>query len=384
MVKKSSTQSCLLLYADTDSSADMLYFAGISVPDPFIALQVGNKKIGVFNALEYSRALKESDFDKILSLEKLVADTQKAFKKAKISIAEVIANLCWSLKISHIKVPYSFPAILAFELKNLKFIIEPHEQHIFFQEREIKSQFEVNAIKAASKACAAGLFTAETILKAAKVQSGKLYFKGKPLTSESLRTSIEIACLEQGAIAMNTIVAGGNEACDPHCRGSKILRANELIIIDIFPKSKSTGYYADMTRTFLKGKLSEPQKKIVHAVLEAQKLAISKIKNGAICKTIHEAVQQYFEKKGFKTKKVGNHYEGFFHGTGHSLGLEIHETPRINALTVNSLKTGNVITIEPGLYYPGIGGCRIEDTIWVKKEGCSLLSDYHYKWHIDK
>ncbi|MFP4281957.1 MAG: M24 family metallopeptidase, partial [Opitutales bacterium] len=209
----------------------------------------------------------------------------------------------------------------------------------------------------------------------------KLYLDGKVLTSERLRALADIACLEQGCVAKDTIVAGGDQACDPHCRGSGPLRAHELIIVDIFPRSAKTGFHGDMTRTYLKGRASEAQKALYHTVFEAQQAALAKHRAGRSGKKIYEEVHAFFSARGYETKVVDGTPVGFFHGLGHGLGLEVHEPPRVNAQGAR-LKKDQVVTVEPGLYYPGLGGVRVEDVVRVKAGEPEMLSRHPYRWHI--
>jgi Xaa-Pro aminopeptidase len=124
-----------------------------------------------------------------------------------------------------------------------------------------------------------------------------------------------------------------------------------------------------MTRTVVRGTATEQQKKMHAAVLEAQQRAIDMIRPGASGDTIHQRVQQVFVDAGFPTEKRDGTWVGFFHGTGHGVGLDIHESPRI-ARNGPVLEEGIVVTVEPGLYYPGLGGCRIEDVVLVTGDGC--------------
>lgn len=382
MVTKSTTQSALLLYGSSDHNADVLYFSRIFVPDAFIAIGLGKKKLGLFSALEYGRMVKESSFDEVLLLEEYEVKARKAFRRKEIGPVEIIRVLAREYNISSFLIPEDFPAGLAFQLKKSRVNIQV-VPGVFFPEREIKSKEEALEVKKGNTASASGIHAAEETLRRSKIKENQLYLDGKVLTSERLRAIVDCACLEAGAVAHNTIVAGGNQACDPHCIGSGVLRPNELIIVDVFPRLISSGYHGDMTRTFLKGIASEAQKKLVSTVQKAQKAALKTVKAGVWGATVHDAVLNYFEKLGYETKREGNTYEGFFHGTGHGLGLEVHEPPRLNASYKKGLKIGNIVTVEPGLYYPGIGGCRIEDVVWVQENGYEMLSAYHYSWHLD-
>jgi Xaa-Pro aminopeptidase len=137
-----------------------------------------------------------------------------------------------------------------------------------------------------------------------------------------------------------------------------------------------------MTRTFLKGKASDAQKKLVNTVRQGQKMAIEMIKPGLSGGQVCRAVQKFFADEGYKTIRESAEPEGFFHSLGHGIGLEVHEEPNIRANSTWRFKKGMVVTIEPGLYYRGLGGCRIEDVIHVTPDGNELISSYPYTWEI--
>jgi Xaa-Pro aminopeptidase len=215
------------------------------------------------------------------------------------------------------------------------------------------------------------------VLRRAKIaRNRKLIYHGLPLTSERLRAVIDCAILQAGGLAAHTIVAGGKQACDPHESGYGPLRANELIIIDIFPRSQKTGYFGDITRTVVRGRANETQRKLYDTVWQGQKIAFNKMRAGTPTSEIHQAVQDYFVQQGYKTGRHNGCMEGFFHGTGHGLGLEIHEAPRVGATSTGKLKTGQVVTVEPGLYYPEIGGVRLEDVALVTSNGAKNLTRF--------
>jgi Xaa-Pro aminopeptidase len=181
--------------------------------------------------------------------------------------------------------------------------------------------------------------------------------------------------MESGCIAAHTIVSYGRQCVDPHDQGSGTLPANESIIMDVFPRSSESRYFADMTRTVVRGKASPKLKKMYRAVREGQEIAFSKIRDGADGMKIHDAILRYFGKLGFKTGEIGGRMQGFFHGTGHGVGLDIHEPPRISR-GKEILRAGQVVTVEPGLYYLDFGGVRLEDMVLVTKTGCHNLTQF--------
>lgn len=374
-------KTALLLYAATDDNADQLYFGQVNVPDAFLAFSLGRKKYAVLNALEYGRVKRKSGFDVVLPLEPLMKEAAARFPNRKVGPAEAVAVLARAYAIDAFVVPEHFPAGLATRLTQLKLKVEVADGPIF-PRREIKSELEARAIAEGNRCSAAGIAAAEAVLRQSRIKGGALLYQGSPLTSERLKTAIEIACLEAGAISLNTIAAGGDQACDPHDRGTGPLRPHELIIVDVFPRVMNSGYYGDMTRTFLKGRASDAQRALVAAVREAQRAALKTVKAGVNGQEVHRAVTDVFSKRGYETKQTEAGWVGFFHGTGHGLGLAVHEPPRMNSSTAYRLKKGSVVTVEPGLYYPGLGGCRIEDVVHVTEGAPKLLSKFHYEWEL--
>ena len=171
------------------------------------------------------------------------------------------------------------------------------------------------------------------------------------------------------------------ESCkSPLGRWRDPLKPNESIVIDIFPRSKKQRYFADMSRTVLKGEASPEIQKMYDAVLEAQMEAIELVKPGTLCSDIHNRVCDVLESRGFKTIRDGSKV-GFIHSTGHGVGLDIHEIPYVGAQDT-PLEKGNVITIEPGLYYPDQGGIRIEDMLLVTENGCENLTSLEKRFVI--
>ncbi|MGJ3242962.1 MAG: M24 family metallopeptidase [Opitutales bacterium] len=381
MAKASSKakETPLLLYANPETDADIRYLTGFDAPDPFLALKIRGEVIAVTSPLEEGRARKAPGIDTVLPLKAVQAEAAKKFGAAVPYPVNAIRLLAGKHRVRRFRVPSAFPAGIALALKDLGYGLEVGDDP-FFPERVRKNDREAGAIQAGNAASAAGFRAAENLLSVAEVKkNGKLYLDGKPLTAERVRFAIDVACLEAGAVARNTIVAGGDQACDPHERGYGPLRAHELIIIDIFPRVTATGYHGDMTRTYLKGKPSEAQRRLVRTVFDAQQAALRQARAGVKGKSIHRAIQDRFDDAGYPTEQRDGGWVGFFHGTGHGLGLEVHEPPRVSPQG-DTLMSGMVVTIEPGLYYPGLGGCRIEDVVRIRPKGIQMLSKHPYRW----
>ncbi|HND61815.1 MAG TPA: Xaa-Pro peptidase family protein [Opitutaceae bacterium] len=370
-----------LLYAGTGTSSDQLYFSRVEVHDPFIAFGSGRKRISVQSALEFGRVKKAGTFDAVLPLEVWRARAQARWPRRAVGAAEIIAEVARAHRLRAFRVADDFPAQLFLKLRSLGLRLELAEGPLF-PEREVKSAAEAAALREGNRLSAIGLAAAEEAMRAAKPKGRYLVTRGRRLTSEDVKFAVESAILRAGGISLHTIVAGGDQACDPHDRGSGPLRAHDLVVVDIFPRVVSTGYFGDMTRTFLRGRASDAQRKLVAAVRASQLAALKAIRAGVDGKFVHQQAADTLVAAGYETRRTDRGSVGFIHGTGHGVGLAIHEPPRLSPTVSMKLKRGTVVTVEPGLYYPGLGGCRIEDVVQVTDRGTKLLSNYHYEWEF--
>jgi Xaa-Pro aminopeptidase len=361
-----------LIVASSDTDPDMLYATRVFIGDPFIFLEQNGKRTLVLSDLEIDRAKKTAKADEFVMLSELEREVQG---KDRLSppYERVLAHFLAKRGVKRAMVPANFPLGYAKELERDGVALETGNG-LFWPERETKTAEEIKMLSHALRITEAGMKRGMEVLKASKPAAGKkLKWSGKPLTSEVLRAEIDSAILRAGGLPGNTIVAGGDQACDPHERGHGPLLADSLIIFDVFPRDAKTGYYGDMTRTVVRGRASDAQRNLWQTVKAGQALALKKIKAGVDGLSIHQAIQKLFADRGYATEVRNGRRVGFFHGTGHGLGLEIHEYPRLQKVT---LKAGQALTVEPGLYYPGIGGVRIEDVVIVERDGCRVLSRF--------
>lgn len=361
-----------LIYASSDESADMLYATKFAAPDAFLFLQQRGKRAIVLSDLEIDRGKKQAIIDEVLSLSAIEGPLEKRLK-TKPTIEETIAHFLRQRRIRRAEVPADFPLGLAHQLAKRKITLNPMEGP-FWSDREFKTPEEIKQIEQAIRITEIGLARAIEVLKAAEIRpKSRLRWAGQWLTSEILRGEIDSAIVRAGGVPVNTIVAGGEQACDPHERGSGPLLANSLIILDVFPRDAKTGYYGDLTRTLVRGRASENQRKLWQAVLDGQRYALENIRVGESGKMLQERVAEMFAANGYPTEIRDGRWVGFFHGLGHGLGLEIHESPRIAR---TDFKCGQVLTVEPGLYFPGLGGVRHEDDGVVTERGFKVLSRF--------
>jgi Xaa-Pro aminopeptidase len=367
-----------LIVADSERDADMLYATRMFVGDPFIFLEQGGKRTILLSDLEIDRGRRQAQVDEIVPLSEVEREVQGSSKKAP-AFAKLVSHFLQNRGVRSALVPANFPLALAEELSSAKIRLQTTKD-LFWPEREAKTDEELKLIRRALSITETGMARGMEVLSASRPGRGKkLEWSGRTLTSEILRAEIDSAILHAGGLPANTIVAGGDQACDPHERGSGALLADSLIILDIFPRDAKSGYYGDMTRTVVRGRASEEQRRLWETVRTGQEMALKRMKPGVDGLEIHNAIKKLFTDSGFPTEVRDGRQVGFFHGTGHGLGLEIHDFPRFQKTV---FKKGQVLTVEPGLYYPGLGGVRIEDVAAITDTGMRLLSRFEKRLEI--
>ncbi|MBN8248175.1 MAG: aminopeptidase P family protein [Verrucomicrobia bacterium] len=354
----------LLHIADSERDADMRYAIGVPVSDPFIFLRCNGRSLAVLNDLEVERARVQGQVDRVLPMSRYLRAARSRGNETP-SLADAAAALCREAKVRKVTVPFAFPVGVARQLRKLGLRVKVRDGW-FLPEREFKTATEVKMISAVLMMAEVGMAEGIHALKRAKIgKDRRLLLQGVPLTCEKLRSIIETAVLQAGGVATNTIVAQGAQACDPHERGHGPLLAHVPLVIDIFPRSARTGYYGDISRTVVRGRASDAMRRQYAAVARGQSLAFDLIRDGVAGAQVHAAVERFFRSEGYRTGRRRGQPVGFFHGTGHGLGLEIHEFPKANRTSDCILRNGHVVTIEPGLYYPETGGVRLEDVVRV-------------------
>jgi Xaa-Pro aminopeptidase len=364
----------IVMIAASEIDSNLYYATGFLAPDPFIFIQAGMEKILVMSDLEVDRARSQGRVDTVLSYSAYEARLRESGTKPP-GLLDVLDMVLLERKASRLLVPGNFGIEYADSLRARGYTLTVKREP-FFEERVVKSEEEIEHITATQRATEEAVDAAVGAIRSAKVGSDDfLYLDGELLTSEALKKIINVKLMESDCIAQHTIVAAGVHGVDPHHQGAGPIRANESIVMDVFPRSGRTRYFADMTRTVVKGKASPKLKAMYRSVLNAQERGIELIRDGADGKAIHSEVNQVLEKDGFTTGMVGGRMQGFFHGTGHGLGLEIHEPPRISKKGA-VLKSGYVVTVEPGLYYLDAGAVRIEDLVVVTSTGCRNLTKF--------
>jgi Xaa-Pro aminopeptidase len=369
---KLKNHQAALIVAASEGDANMLYAVGFFVPDPFIFFLHKNTKYAVMSDLEIDRAKKQAHVDRVLSLSLYQKKLRKLGKTPTMS--DILDLLFRERGIRSLVVPANFPALLSDQLRAKGFSVQI-KRDPFWDERETKNSREVKQITESLRVARLGLEAGIRMLKRAKSKrDGYLYLNGTRLTSEMLKTAVNTTIMAQGWLPSHTIISSGNQCVDPHHEGSGPIKADTSIIFDIFPRSQQNGYFGDLSRTVVRGRASDKLKEIYATVQAGQRIGFDQIRDGINGKQVHQNILDLFEARGFHTGRINGRMQGFFHGTGHGLGLDIHEPPRIAPVDA-TLRTGHVVTVEPGLYYLGVGGVRLEDVVLVTPKGNRNLTD---------
>jgi len=364
----------LLMVSESMHNADMYYATRFLSEAPFIYLHSPykgtEKEMLIVSQMEYERAKKES----------FVKEIRSTFDYGYgLKTEELITKILQEEDIKAVEVPRYFPLYTAEELRKKGIDVVPVEELIMTKEREIKDETEISYLRKAQRACEHAMETAIAVIKKSSVKDNFLIENGEILTSERVKACVEYTLFDFGCACDvgDLIVASGKRAADPHFSGKGPIFTDESTIIDLSPRLKSERYYADMSRTVVKGEPEKEIKEMYDAVKHAQDAAFTLVKEGVTCKEVHNRVCDIFEEKGYGTIRKRSK-KGFIHLTGHGVGLDVHENPRVGDNDYE-LREGNVITIEPGLYDPEVGGVRLEDMVLVLKNGCENLTKLEKK-----
>jgi Xaa-Pro aminopeptidase len=370
----------LLVYGDTVRSPELRHEVPVVIPDEFLYAEAGGRRAVVLHALEIPRVRAATDLE-IVAHEQLGSDELFAQGLPRWQIdQELVLRGCRHFGLDRASVPSSFPLALGDFLRDSGIEVTV-DRELFDQRRRAKNETELAGIRRAQRACEAALDAARELLRRAQADGDGLEVDGQPLTSERLKRVIEDVFADHEVEAGDTIVSHGPQTAVGHDMGSGQIRANEPIVFDLFPKDKQTACYADMTRTYVVGEPSDEVREWHRLVKEALDRSTAEVKPGKNGRELYELVCDIFHGAGYKTqlnKEPGEVLEdGFFHGLGHGVGLEVHELPAMSR-TGEDLIPGDVVTVEPGLYRAGYGGLRLEDLVLVTDDGHEVLTDYPY------
>lgn len=371
----------VIIYADTLRSPELRHEVPLTVPDAFLYVERNGWRYAVAPSLETVRLRQLDGLLAIpheeVGLDDLIArgvDREEQY-------LHLALNACRRLGVEQAIVPHTFPLELADHLRTNGVELRA-DRRFFAARRRVKTKAELDGILRAQRAAEAAMDTVRELLRRADACGAALELDGEPLTCERLKRAVGEVLTERDVVADEVIVSHGPQTAVGHEMGHGPIAPGEPVIVDLFPRDRETGCYADMTRTFVVG---EPPEELVgyhRLVLEALERAITQVKAGVPARDLYLAACDLFERAGHRTgrsKRPGEVLEeGFFHGLGHGVGLEVHEEPGIGLSSTATLVAGDVVAVEPGLYRPGFGGCRLEDLVLVGEEGATRLTDYPY------
>ena len=371
----------ILVYADSLRSPEMRHEVPIAVPDPFLYAERDGKGSVVASSFELGRINEVAPHLEVLPLEEFGLDELYAQGLSRDEIElEVILRAARRFGLERASVPSTFPLEVADHLRANGIEVKA-DRELFIGRRRVKNEAELAGIRRAQRAAEGAMEAARELLRAAEPQNGGLVVDGEPLTCERLKLAVEQVFTEHGVFADEFIVSHGAQTAIGHDMGSGPIAPNEPICLDLFPRDRESGCYADMTRTFVVGEPSDELREYHKLCREALDRAVAAVKPGIPGKDLNRLACDIFEEHGFPTllsKQPGEVLkDGFYHSLGHGVGLEVHEEPALGR-GPGELIAGDVIAVEPGLYRNGYGGCRLEDLVRVTEDGGETLTDYPY------
>jgi Xaa-Pro aminopeptidase len=358
------------MYADTYRTPELRHEVPIGIPDPFLYVEKDGVKHIVIGSMEIPRLSALGLFELHPSEEYGVDELVRSGLEYAQIRAEIAVRAVEALGITSAVVPETFPLWLADQLR-AEGVELTVDGDFFDDRRRVKSEAELAGIRKAQRAAEAGMDAARELLR-----------RGAPLTVEEVKAAMSRVFSDHGTTCDDFIVAPGAQGAVGHDMGSGPIGEGVPIVIDIWPRDNESFMYCDMTRTFVIGDVPDDVREWHRLTKEALDRAISEIADGAAGRAIFDGTCEIYEAAGYptqRTKQAGETLaDGFFHGLGHGVGLEVHEEPGLGMASKKPLRAGDVVTVEPGLYRQGYGGVRLEDLVLVTTNGAENLTQYPY------
>jgi Xaa-Pro aminopeptidase len=371
----------VLLIGDSERSLELRHEIPVAIGDAFAYAEVGGRRFVSTTSLEFDNVQRAAPNVELRPLEGYRSEELIAQGLDLYAIfPEVCLRFVQDIGLERAVVPGGFPLAHGDRLRSAGITLDV-DQRFFDDRRRVKSAAELEGIRRAQSAAEAGMAAVRELLRRSEPGDGGRLVDGEPLTCEWLKAEAIAAFADYGCRGDDLIVAHGPQAASGHDHGSGRVANDDVLVCDFFPRHIESGCFSDMTRTFAVGAV-DPEIADWHAQCsEALELAVSLTRPGMDGKDLHAAVSGFFAERGHPTnltKPVGAVLrDGFFHSTGHGVGLDVHESPYIGR-SGHVFVAGDVIALEPGLYRYGWGGVRIEDLVHVTDDGCDVLTDFPY------
>ena len=371
----------VLIYGDTFRSPELRHEVPLGVPDPFLYVERDGVKHIAIGAMEIPR-LAELDLFELHPSEEYGSDDLIAAGSSYDQVRrEVALRAVQALGVTSATVPENLPIWFADKLRAAGVELTV-DGDVFDDRRRVKTQPQLAGVRRAQRAAEAGMDAARDLLRRSSANGDALVLDGAPLTVERVKAAMSEAFVRHGATSDDFIVAPGPQGAVGHDMGSGPIRAGVPIVIDVWPRDNESFCFSDMTRTYVVGEVPDDVREWHRLCKEALDRAVAEIKDGASGRAIFDGTCEIFEAAGERTPRTKTPgvplADGFFHGLGHGVGLEVHEAPGLGLASKAPLLAGDVVTVEPGCYRQGYGGVRLEDIVLVTADGAENLTHYPY------
>jgi Xaa-Pro aminopeptidase len=364
----------VLIVADTIRSPELRHEVPLPAPDPMIYVERNGTRRVFAGSLEIPRlaeleGLAPSAFEE-LGIDELYAGGGTY----RMHEPELVLRACRLEGIVRAAVPRGFPLVIADYLRANGIELDV-DADLFERRRRSKNESELAGIRRAARASEQAFARAKELLAAAG-----------DLTCEGIRAEVMRVFTEAGVVAPDPpIISHGAQTAVGHDPGSGPIAPGEAVVLDLYPQDPESGCYSDMTRTFCIGPAPDELRRYWELSREAMERSLAAIRSGVAGAEVHRVASEVFSDAGYPTqltKEPGQVLdEGFYHGLGHGVGLEVHEDPGLGRNGVE-LVAGDVVAVEPGCYRPGFGGCRLEDIVLVTEDGCEPISSFPYDLEV--
>jgi Xaa-Pro aminopeptidase len=377
--------SNVLIVGDTRRTPELRHEVPLGIPDTFFYAEIDGRRVVVTSAMEALRVEGLGTGLDVHTVDEFGADElRRSGLDPHGYETELAARIVRGLALASATVPRDFPLGIADALRAGGVVLVV-DQKLFDDRRRRKSGHELAGIRRAQRAAEEGMAVARDLLRRAERSNGGLTVDGSQLTCELVKEQVQEAFLRNGALAEEMIVSHGSQTATGHDMGSGPIAADDVVLLDLFPVDLESSCVADITRTYVVGDVPDELHEWHRLCREALDLAAAQVRPGVDGGAIHRLVSEFFAARDFPTlltKEEGEPLlDGFYHGLGHGVGLEVHESPSLGMIG-EELVAGDVITIEPGLYRQGFGGVRVEDLLYVTDDGYELLTDCPYEMEV--
>lgn len=373
--------TALLFYGDTERSPAMRHELPVTIGDPFLLGVVDGRLHVMASGLERARIEAAApdavlhDYDELGFRELL----ESGMSRHELEL-ELASRAAAAMGIRAATADPDMPVAVADRLRADGVVLQLDDDAISAR-RRVKSAPELAGTRRAQVAAEAGMSAAAGLLRRSDRDGDRLKLDGEVLTAEAVRAAVRDVCQAHGAPAPPDIIVSSPWSGYGHDPGSGPLPADLPIVIDLWPRDETSGCWADMTRTFVVGEISEQVRSMESLVLEAFELARDAVAPGITGRALHDLVCDVFEPAGYRTQRNGpgeDPNEGFQFSLGHGVGLAVHEPPGLGRTGHDALVAGDVIAIEPGLWVREVGEVRFEDLLLVTEDGGETLTQYPY------